>query len=45
MKFNERLKELREKNQLTQEQLARKSDVSSRMIQRYEWLKVVFSEI
>ncbi len=39
MKFNERLKELREKNQLTQEQLARKSDVSSRMIQRYEYGK------
>ena len=37
MKFNERLKELREKNNLTQEQLAKKSGVSSRMIQRYEY--------
>ena len=36
MKFNERLKELREKNNLTQEQLAKISGVSSRMIQRYE---------
>lgn len=39
MKFNERLKELREQNQLTQEQLAKKSGVSSRMIQRYEYGK------
>ena len=37
MKFNERLKELREKNNLTQEQLAKKSGISSRMIQRYEY--------
>lgn len=37
MKFNERLKELREKNNLTQEQLAKISGVSSRMIQRYEY--------
>lgn len=37
MKFNERLKELREKNHLTQEQLAKASGVSSRMIQRYEY--------
>ena len=37
MKFNERLKELREKNNLTQEQLAKNSGVSSRMIQRYEY--------
>lgn len=37
MKFNERLKELREQNNLTQEQLAKKSGVSSRMIQRYEY--------
>lgn len=37
MKFNERLKELRENNNLTQEQLAKKSGVSSRMIQRYEY--------
>lgn len=37
MKFNERLKELREKKNLTQEQLAKKSGVSSRMIQRYEY--------
>lgn len=37
MKFNERLKELREKNNLTQEQLAKRSGVSSRMIQRYEY--------
>lgn len=37
MKFNARLKELREKNNLTQEQLAKKSGVSSRMIQRYEY--------
>lgn len=37
MKFNERLKELREKSKLTQEQLAKISGVSSRMIQRYEY--------
>ena len=37
MKFNERLKELREKSKLTQEQLAKVSGVSSRMIQRYEY--------
>lgn len=37
MKFNERLKELREKNNLTQEQLAKNSGISSRMIQRYEY--------
>lgn len=37
MKFNERLKELREKNNLTQEQLAKISGISSRMIQRYEY--------
>ena len=37
MKFNERLKELREKSNLTQEQLAKSSGVSSRMIQRYEY--------
>ena len=37
MKFNERLKELREKNNLTQEQLTKISGVSSRMIQRYEY--------
>ena len=37
MKFNERLKELREKNNLTQEQLAKISGVSSRMIQRQEY--------
>lgn len=37
MKFNERLKELREKNSLTQEQLAKSSGISSRMIQRYEY--------
>ena len=37
MKFNERLKELREKINLTQEQLAKISGVSSRMIQRYEY--------
>lgn len=37
MKFNERLRELREKNNLTQEQLAKKSGISSRMIQRYEY--------
>lgn len=37
MKFNERLKELRENNNLTQEQLAKNSGVSSRMIQRYEY--------
>lgn len=37
MKFNERLKELREQRNLTQEQLAKASGVSSRMIQRYEY--------
>lgn len=37
MRFNERLKELREKNNFTQEQLAKLSGVSSRMIQRYEY--------
>lgn len=37
MKFNERLKELREKNGLTQEQLAKNTGISSRMIQRYEY--------
>ena len=37
MKFNERLKELREKSKLTQEQLAKISGVSSRMTQRYEY--------
>lgn len=37
MKFHEKLKELREKNNLTQEQLAKKCGISSRMIQRYEY--------
>lgn len=37
MKFNERLKELREHKNLTQEQLAKISGISSRMIQRYEY--------
>lgn len=37
MKFNVRLKQLRELNNLTQQQLAIKSGVSSRMIQRYEY--------
>ena len=37
MKFNERLKELREQNNLTQEQLAKKAGISSRMVQRYEY--------
>ena len=36
MKFSERLKELREENNMTQEQLAKVSGVSSRTIQRYE---------
>ena len=36
MKFNERLKALREKSGMTQEQLAKESGVSARMIQRYE---------
>ena len=36
MKFSDRLKELREKNDMTQEQLAKVSGVSPRTIQRYE---------
>lgn len=36
MKFSERLKKLREENNMTQEQLAKVSGVSSRTIQRYE---------
>ena len=36
MKFSERLRELREQAQMTQKQLAEKSGVQSRMIQRYE---------
>lgn len=36
MKFSERLKELREMAEMTQEQLAKKSGVQCRMIQRYE---------
>lgn len=36
MKFNERLKQLREQKELTQEELGKASGVSSRMIQRYE---------
>lgn len=36
MKFNERLKDYREKNGLTQVQLAELSEVSARMIQNYE---------
>lgn len=34
MKFSDRLKELREKNDMTQEQLAKVSGVSPRTIQR-----------
>lgn len=37
MNFDESLKELREKHNMTQEQLAKKSGISSRMIQRYEY--------
>ena len=36
MKFSDRLKGLREKNDMTQEQLAKVSGVSPRTIQRYE---------
>ena len=36
MKFSDRLKGLREENDMTQEQLAKESGVSARMIQRYE---------
>lgn len=36
MKFNERLKKIREDKGLTQEQLAKQSGISSRMIQKYE---------
>jgi len=36
MTFNERLKEIREKKGLTQEQLAKLSGLSTRMIQNYE---------
>lgn len=36
MNFSERVKSLREKKNLTQEELAKAAGVSSRMIQRYE---------
>lgn len=36
MKFNERLKSLREEKELTQVQLAKMSGISARMIQKYE---------
>lgn len=36
MKFNERLKKIREKRDMTQAQLAKLSGISSRMIQKYE---------
>lgn len=37
MKFNERLKKIREDKGLTQEQLAKQSGISARMIQKYEY--------
>ena len=36
MTFNERLKKIREKKGLTQDQLAKRSGISCRMIQKYE---------
>lgn len=36
MTFNERLKKFREENGLTQDQLAKRSGISCRMIQKYE---------
>ncbi|HBC90112.1 MAG TPA: Cro/Cl family transcriptional regulator [Lactococcus sp.] len=36
MTFSERLKGIREKKELTQEQLAKRSGISRRMIQKYE---------